>query len=456
MEKVIERIRGSRERHREELLELLRIPSISSDPAHKSDMEKTAHWLLTKLQEIGVRSEIIPTAGHDIVYGEYLRASGAPTILVYGHYDVQPVDPVDLWLSPPFEPEIRDGAVFARGASDDKGQVLAHLLAVEAWLAETDSLPVNLKFVIEGEEEVGSPNLKPFVEAGRERLACDAVMVSDSAFFARGVPSLVYGLRGLTYVEVIARGPNRDLHSGTFGGAVCNPADALTRMVAALHDEQRRVTIPGFYDRVRELSAAERQGFASLPHDDGAYRKDLGVAALEGEADYSTLERAWARPTLEVNGIWGGFAGEGAKTVLPAEAGAKISMRLVPDQDPDEIADAFEAHLRALAPAGIELEFVRHHGGRPFLAEPDSPFVEAGKRALALAFGPEPILTREGGSIPVVETFDTELGAPAVLMGLGLPDDNLHSPNEKMDLEQFHKGVEAAAQFMALAGAVHT
>jgi len=226
--------------------------------------------------------------------------------------------------------------------------------------------------------------------------------------------------------------------------------------VAALHDEQRRVTIPGFYDRVRELSAAERQGFASLPHDDGAYRKDLGVAALEGEADYSTLERAWARPTLEVNGIWGGFAGEGAKTVLPAEAGAKISMRLVPDQDPAEIADAFEAHLRALAPAGIELEFVRHHGGRPFLAEPDSPFVEAGKRALALAFGPEPILTREGGSIPVVETFDTELGAPAVLMGLGLPDDNLHSPNEKMDLEQFHKGVEAAAQFMALAGAVHT
>ncbi len=454
MDKVIEQIQQSRESHEAALFDLLRIPSVSSDPAHREDMERAAAWLLKRLQDIGIRSEIIPTPGHSIVYGEYMQAEGAPTILLYGHYDVQPVDPLNLWHTPPFEPEIRDGAVYARGSSDDKGQLLTHVLAAAKWLEAEGSLPVNLKIVIEGEEEVGSPNLQPFVEANKDKLSCDAVMVSDSAFFARGVPSLVYGLRGLAYVEVIVRGPNRDLHSGLYGGAVCNPADALARMIAGLHDKQRRVTVPGFYDKVRELTQVERDGFAALPHDDTDYAADLAVASLEGEDGFTTIERLTARPTLEVNGMWGGFIGEGAKTVLPAEAGAKISMRLVPDQDPDEAADAIEKHLQALAPAGVEVEVKRHHGGKPFLADPDSPFVEAGKTALERAFGKEAILIRGGGSIPVVETFNAVLGVPAVLMGLGLPDDNLHSPNEKMDMEQFHKGIEAAAHFMALAGAL--
>ncbi|MCB1161784.1 MAG: dipeptidase [Candidatus Latescibacteria bacterium] len=454
MDKVIAAIRAAADRQRAELFELLSIPSISADPAHKPDVQRAAQWLLAKLQGMGIRSEVVPTPGHGIVYGEHLATEGAPTVLLYGHYDVQPVDPLNLWTTPPFEPTIRDGKVFARGSSDDKGQVLCHLLAIEAFMEATGGLPVNLKIVIEGEEEVGSPNLTPFVEASRERLACDAVMVSDSAFFAKGVPSIVYGLRGLAYMEVIAHGPNRDLHSGSYGGAVANPADALAGMIAALHDEDRRIAVPGFYDKVRQLTPAEREEYTRLPHDEEAYMADLGVDGLQGEAGFSTLERLSARPTLEVNGIWGGYMGEGAKTVLPAYAGAKISCRLVPDQDPDDIAARVEKRLRELAPAGIRLEFVRHHGGRPYLAAPDSPFVEAGKGALEAAFGKRPVMTREGGSIPVVEAFGRLLGAPAVLMGLGLPDDNLHSPNEKLDLEQFHKGIEAAAQFMALAGKV--
>ena len=454
MDKVIAAIRAAADRQRAELFELLSIPSISADPAHKPDVQRAAQWLLAKLQGMGIRSEVVPTPGHGIVYGEHLATEGAPTVLLYGHYDVQPVDPLNLWTTPPFEPTIRDGKVFARGSSDDKGQVLCHLLAIEAFMEATGGLPVNLKIVIEGEEEVGSPNLTPFVEASRERLACDAVMVSDSAFFAKGVPSIVYGLRGLAYMEVIAHGPNRDLHSGSYGGAVANPADALAGMIAALHDEDRRIAVPGFYDKVRQLTPAEREEYTRLPYDEEAYMADLGVDGLQGEAGFSTLERLSARPTLEVNGIWGGYMGEGAKTVLPAYAGAKISCRLVPDQDPDDIAARVEKRLRELAPAGIRLEFVRHHGGRPYLAAPDSPFVEAGKGALEAAFGKRPVMTREGGSIPVVEAFGRLLGAPAVLMGLGLPDDNLHSPNEKLDLEQFHKGIEAAAQFMALAGKV--
>lgn len=454
MDKVIARIRGAAERQRAELFELLRIPSISAEPARKADMQRAAEWLLRKLQAMGVKSEIIPTPGHALVYGEHLAAPGAPTVLMYGHYDVQPVDPLDLWTTPPFEPTIRNEAVFARGSSDDKGQVLCHLLAAEALLAETGGLPVNLKILIEGEEEVGSPNLTPFVSANREKLACDALVVSDSAFFAKGVPSLVYGLRGLAYLEVFVQGPNRDLHSGTFGGAVTNPADALAGMIAALHDSERRIAVPGFYDKVRPLTPAEREEYKRLPHNDEAYMKELGVSGLMGEAGYSTLERCSGRPTLEVNGIWGGYTGEGAKTVLPAKAAAKISCRLVPDQDPDEIARLVEAQLKRLAPAGITVEVKQHHGGRPFLCALDSPFVEAGKGALEAAYGKRPVLAREGGSIPVVEAFSRELKAPVVLMGFGLPDDNPHSPNEKLDLEQFHKGIEAAAQFLALAGKV--
>jgi acetylornithine deacetylase/succinyl-diaminopimelate desuccinylase-like protein len=454
MDKVIARIRGAAERQRAELFELLSIPCISAEPARKADMQRAAQWILTKLQGMGVKSEIIPTAGHALVYGEHMGAKGAPTVLIYGHYDVQPVDPLELWTTPPFAPAIRNEAVYARGSSDDKGQVLCHLLAVEALLAETGGLPVNLKFLIEGEEEVGSPNLTPFVAANREKLACDALVVSDSAFFAKGVPSLVYGLRGLAYIEVFVQGPNRDLHSGSFGGGVTNPADALAGMITALHDSERRIAVPGFYDKVRPLTPAEREEYKRLPHNDDAYMKELGVSGLIGEAGYSTLERVSGRPTLEVNGIWGGYTGEGAKTVLPAKAAAKISCRLVPDQDPDEIAQLLEARLKALAPAGITVEVKQHHGGKPFIAALDSPFIEAGKAALAAAFGKQPVLAREGGSIPVVEAFSRELKAPVVLMGLGLPDDNPHSPNEKLDLEQFHKGIETAAHFLALAGKV--
>jgi acetylornithine deacetylase/succinyl-diaminopimelate desuccinylase-like protein len=454
MDKVIERIRQSASAHRSDLDELLRVPSISSNPENKADMETAAKWLLTRMQKLGIRSEIIPTPGHSIVYGEHLQAEGAPTILVYGHYDVQPVDPLELWDTPPFEPSERDGAVFARGSSDDKGQLLIHLFAAQEILAETGGLPVNLKFLLEGEEEVGSPNLKPFIEANIDKLACDAVVVSDTSFFSRDVPSMLYGLRGLSYVEVIVRGPDRDLHSGEFGGAVANPADVLARMIAALHDEDRRIAIPGFYDKVRELEGREREAFASLPHNEAAYKKDLDVEALEGEEGFTTLERLWARPTLEVNGIWGGFSGEGAKTVLPAEAGAKISCRLVPDQNPDEVSDLLEKRLRELAPASVSLEFIRHHGGNPFLAEPDNTFVKAGARAINKAFGKMPVLVRGGGSVPVTETFQSMLGVPCVMMGVGLPDDRLHSPNEKFDLEQFHKGIEAAAWFLHEAGKV--
>ncbi|MBC8366568.1 dipeptidase [bacterium] len=454
MDKVIERIRQSASTHRSDLDELLRVPSISSNPENKADMETAAKWLLTRMQKLGIRSEIIPTPGHSIVYGEHLEAEGAPTILVYGHYDVQPVDPLELWDTPPFEPSEREGAVFARGSSDDKGQLLIHLFAAQEILAETGGLPVNLKFLLEGEEEVGSPNLKPFIEANIDKLACDAVVVSDTSFFSRDVPSMLYGLRGLSYVEVIVRGPALDLHSGEFGGAVANPADALARMIAALHDDDRRIAIPGFYDKVRELEGREREAFASLPYDEAAYKKDLGVEALEGEAGFTTLEQLWARPTLEVNGIWGGFSGEGAKTVLPAEAGAKISCRLVPDQNPDEISDLLEKRLRELAPAGVRLEFIRHHGGNPFLAEPDNVFVKAGARAINKAFGKMPVLVRGGGSVPVTETFQSLLGVPCVMMGVGLPDDRLHSPNEKFDLKQFHKGIEAAAWFLHEAGEV--
>jgi acetylornithine deacetylase/succinyl-diaminopimelate desuccinylase-like protein len=332
--------------------------------------------------------------------------------------------------------------------------LLIHLFAAQEILAETGGLPVNLKFLLEGEEEVGSPNLKPFIEANIDKLACDAVVVSDTSFFSRDVPSMLYGLRGLSYVEVIVRGPDRDLHSGEFGGAVANPADVLARMIAALHDEDRRIAIPGFYDKVRELEGREREAFASLPHNEAAYKKDLDVEALEGEEGFTTLERLWARPTLEVNGIWGGFSGEGAKTVLPAEAGAKISCRLVPDQNPDEVSDLLEKRLRELAPASVSLEFIRHHGGNPFLAEPDNTFVKAGARAINKAFGKMPVLVRGGGSVPVTETFQSMLGVPCVMMGVGLPDDRLHSPNEKFDLEQFHKGIEAAAWFLHEAGKV--
>lgn len=442
-------VREQRQRYLEQLSELLRIPSISTDPNRRDDVHRAAAWVRQRLLAAGcTKAEIHPTEGHPIVYGEWCGAPGKPTILVYGHYDVQPVDPIEQWQTPPFEPTIRDGRIYARGAADDKGQFVIHINALEAHLKTSGTSPVNVKFLIEGEEEIGSEHLTPFVKANRRTLACNAVVVSDTAMFAKGVPSICHGLRGLTYLQVDLRGTDTDLHSGTFGGAVINPIFALVHMLAALKDARGKVRVPGFYDRVRKLTAAERKAFASLPHSDAKYKKSMGAPELFGEAGFTTLERTWARPTLEINGIWGGFTGEGAKTVIPAEAHAKISCRLVPNQTSREIARKVEAHLKKIAPKAVKVKVRELHGGEGWLAETDHPALRAAGRAVERAFGKAPVFMREGGSIPVIPSFGKILGVPAVLLGIGLHDDNLHAPNEKLDLDNFYKGNEAAAFLM--------
>jgi acetylornithine deacetylase/succinyl-diaminopimelate desuccinylase-like protein len=379
------------------------------------------------------------------VYGDWLGAPGAPTILFYGHYDVQPVDPLDLWQSPPFEATVRDGEIYARGSADDKGQVFMHLKAVEAHLKEGGRLPVNIKFMLEGEEEVGSEHLDDFVRGHKADLKADVVVISDSPMFARGVPSICYGLRGLVYCQIDLRGSGTDLHSGSFGGAVANPAFVLAQMIAQMKDRGGRIKIPNFYDDVKPLDEAERAAWASLPFNERKYKKDFGIPKLFGESDYTTLERTWARPTLEVNGLLSGFTGEGAKTVLPAVAMAKISMRLVPNQEPNRIAELFEAYVRKLAPKTVDLTFTRMQGGKPWMTSYDNPFVQAAGRAIEKGFGRTPVYTREGGSIPVVSTFQEELGLPSVLFGVGLPDENAHAPNEKLDVTNFHNGIISSA-----------
>jgi acetylornithine deacetylase/succinyl-diaminopimelate desuccinylase-like protein len=392
-----------------------------------------------------MQARTFPTDGHPVVFGEWAGAGpGKPTVLVYGHYDVQPVDPLHLWTSPPFEPAVRDGALYARGAVDDKGQVWLHLKAFEAW-RQAGGPPVNVKMIFEGEEEVGSANLGPFLERERARLAADAVVVSDSPMFAKGVPSICYGLRGLAYLQVDVEGPRVDLHSGSFGGAVLNPANALARIVAGLQDASGKVLVPGFYDRVRRLTARERANTKRLPFD----RKEWLAAAGSppapwGEPGFHVLERIWARPTLEVNGIWGGFQGEGAKTIIPAKAGAKISMRLVPDQTPEEIERKFTAYVKKLAPREVKVTVRSLHGGSAFLSEVDAPAFRATERALERAFGRKPVLTREGGSIPFTATIQAALRCPVILMGFGLPDENSHAPNERLDLENYQKGIVSA------------
>lgn len=439
----------NRPRHLDQLSELLRIPSVSTDPGRREDVARAAAWLKARLRESGCTSaEIHPTEGHPVVYGEWLGAPGRPTILVYGHYDVQPADPLELWTSPPFEPAIRDGRIYARGATDDKGQLSIHVNALEAHLATSGRCPVNVKFLIEGEEEIGSPHLTPFIEANRKRLSCDAVVVSDTAIFSKKVPSICHGLRGLAYLQVDVRGTDHDLHSGSFGGAVINPAFALAQMLAALKDARGKVKVPGFYDRVRKLTPAERKSFASLPHSDARFKKEIGAPELHGEAGFTTLERLWARPTIEINGIWGGFTGEGAKTVIPAEAHAKISCRLVPNQTPAEIGRKVEAYLRKLAPKAVRVKVRNFHGGPAWLAETDHPALQAAGRAVERAFGKRPVFTREGGSIPVIASFTRLLGVPSVLLGVGLQDDNAHAPDEKLDLDLFFRGNEAAAYLM--------
>lgn len=445
MERVLRTIAADREASLEDLKTFLRIPSVSTDPARGGEVRRAARWLAERLSGLGCRVEVRETPGHPIVYGEWTGAPGRPTLLVYGHYDVQPEDPVEEWTSPPFEPAIRDGAIYARGAADDKGQVLIHLKAAEAWLRAEGRLPVNLKFLIEGEEEVGSPNLEPFVMAEAGRLKADAIAISDTAMLAKGVPALCVGLRGIVYCQVDLQGPATDLHSGIFGGSVANPAGVLCRLLAGLTDAQGRVTIPGFYDDVRPITRAEREAFAVLPFDETAYRESLGVPALDGEAGFTTLERRWARPTFEVNGLQAGFTGTGSKTVLPARAMAKVSMRLVPDQDPEKIVRAFEATLRRHCPPSVTLTLTRMHGSKPWLAPTDHPVLQAGARALERGFGRRPVFIREGGSIPIVTTLTDRLGVPILLLGFGLPDENAHAPDERLDLENFSRGIQTVA-----------
>jgi acetylornithine deacetylase/succinyl-diaminopimelate desuccinylase-like protein len=442
---VTEYLQRNREQSLAELNELLRIPSISAKSEHKGDTAAAADWLAQRMRAIGLEVELVATAGNPVVLGAWRGAAGAPTLLVYGHYDVQPPEPLDEWLSSPFEPTVRDGKLFARGSVDDKGQVYLHLKAVEAHLATNGSLPVNVVFLIEGEEEVGSEHLPKFLADNVDRLHCDAVMISDTTMFAPGLPSITIGLRGLAYMEVRVQGPSVDLHSGAYGGAVVNPANALARIIAQLHDERGRVTIPGFYDRVREMDARERENVASLPFEEEGLREEVGAPKLGGEEGYGPLERIWVRPTLDVNGLLSGYTGEGAKTVLPAKAMAKVSMRLVPDQEHRQVERAFTDHVKSLAPEGVTVEVEALHGGQPWFAEPSGPVFEAARRALAKAYGRDPVTIREGGSIPIVKAFEDTLGAPVVLIGFGLPGENAHAPNEWMSLDNFHRGAEAIA-----------
>lgn len=435
-----------------QLMEFLRIPSVSTDPAHAADVERCADWLADHLRSIGMpHVEIFPTKGHPIVYAEYLEAGpSVPTVLFYGHYDVQPVDPIDLWTNPPFEPTVRDGKVYARGATDDKGQVFLHIKALEALFAINGKLPVNVKLLIEGEEEIGSPNLAPFVKEKKKMLKCDAVLVSDTPMFAPGKPSLVYGLRGLAYLQIDVQGPNRDLHSGSYGGAVANPLNALAHIIAMLKSPDGSILVPGFFDDVLEITHDEHIALTDLDYDEDRLLDDVGVTKLVGEENYTTPERLWARPTLDVNGLLGGFTGEGAKTVLPAKAMAKVSMRLVPHQKHTDIAQKVMDYIRQITPPGVTVQVQDLHGADPVLVPRDSPAMHAAVTALEDTFETPCRFTREGGSIPVVLLFDTILKAPTVLMGFGLNNENAHSPDEHFDLGNFHIGMRAAARYYEL------
>jgi acetylornithine deacetylase/succinyl-diaminopimelate desuccinylase-like protein len=432
-------------RIREELFAFLRIPSVSARSEHNADTARAADWVAAALRAVGLRADVQRTDGHPVVVGEWRGSDGAPTVLVYGHYDVQPPEPLELWDSPPFEPTIRDGKLFARGSVDDKGQLFLHVKALEAHLKVRGSLPVNILVLAEGEEEIGSPSLTPFVDRHADLLRSDAVVISDSSMFAPGLPSILSSLRGLAYFQIDVDGPTTDLHSGSYGGAVVNPATALARIIATLHDDRWRVAIPGFYDRLRDWSADDRAQVRALPFDEEVFRRETGAPALNGEAGFSTLERVWARPTCEVNGLLSGYTGEGAKTVLPSRAMAKISCRLVPDQEPDEIERLLRAHVERVAPREVRIRVTHLHGGRPWRAQLGGPLYDAARRALAAAFGREPVVVGEGGSIPVVGDFDRVLAGPVLLMGFGLPGENAHAPNEWISVDNFERGMRAVA-----------
>jgi acetylornithine deacetylase/succinyl-diaminopimelate desuccinylase-like protein len=446
MDDVLAFIDQHRNRFVDELKEWVKIPAISSDPAHDEDLVKNAEHLVADLKRLGAdAAEIWPTKGHPAVFAEWNHAPGKPTLLVYGHHDVQPVDPLELWITPPFEPDVREGRMWGRGVVDDKGQVYIHVKAIESFLATKKKLPINLKLIVEGEEEVGSVHLDELMKEKAKRLQSDFVCVSDTAMFGRGIPSLCVGLRGLMYLEVEVSAPSGDLHSGSFGGGVANPINVLAKIIAKLHDDDGRITVPGFYDEVVPLTDKERKEIASLPFDEKEWAQSTGAGALMGEKGYSTLERVWARPSLDVNGIGGGFQAEGAKTIIPARATAKISCRLVPHQEPEEIARQVGEHLEKLAPPGVRVKVTYLHGGRPYLAPTDHPVFEVAKRAFSKAFGRPTVFIREGGSIPFVRTIADATGKPCLLMGFGQPDENAHAPNEWLDLENYHLGIKSAA-----------
>ena len=438
-----------KEAFEEQLKDLIRIPSISAQPAHNADTRRAAEFIKNDLQAIGLTTELIETKGHPLVYAESLKAPGTPTVLIYGHYDVQPPGPLEPWLSPPFEPTVRNGNLYARGATDDKGQMFTHLKAVEAWLKTAGSLPLNVKILIEGEEEVGGANLEAFVAANSEKLRCDFAVISDTSQFAPGQPSILYGLRGLAYFELVVEGANTDLHSGTFGGTVANPLIALATILASLKDPDGRIQLDGFYDKVRPLTDRERAAFAALPFSDEAYQAKLGVNSLQGEIGYTTLERRGARPTCDVHGLYGGYQGEGPMTVLPRKAGAKVSFRLVPDQDPSLVSQQFHAHVKKVCPPGVTYKIIEYSAAPGIMFGFESPAVNAAVKAIEKGFGKAPVFVREGGSIPVVGLIKHALGVDTLLLGWGQDDDNLHGPNEKFSLADFHRGIKTSAYLLA-------
>lgn len=455
MKQLIDDIDAHFEASKETLIGLLKIPSVSTAPEHKTDVVHACEYLRGMLESMGMENVTVhSTKGHPILTAEHCKQQGKPTVLVYGHYDVQPSDPDNEWLTPPFDPVIKGDRIYARGASDDKGQLLTHVLALESYFRTGTPLPVNVKILLEGEEEIGSPNLVPFLEANKEWAACDMVVVSDTAMFSEDKPSITVGLRGLAYMEVRVKGAKRDLHSGVFGGAAPNPANILAEMITKLKDENGRILIPGFYDSVRDLTPAERQAYSELPFDEKAYKEAIGIRDVVGEEEYSILERVSARPTLDVNGLWSGYQGEGAKTVLPAKAGAKISMRLVPDQDPHTIAALFKAYIEKIAPDSVEVEVEDHHGGYPIVVDLDFDGIRAAADAFKDVYGSDVYFTREGGSIPIIAEFKRILGANSVLMGFGLTEDGLHSPNESFSLKDFGRGIKVSATFFAKLGGI--
>jgi len=449
LERLDAYLEANRGRFEEQLKALIRIPSVSAQPDHDADTRRAAEFVRDDLAAMGLATELIDTSRHPLVYAEGPAVPGKPTVLFYGHYDVQPPEPLEPWLSPPFEPTVRDGNLHARGATDDKGQMFTHLKSAEAWIKAGGGLPVNVKFLIEGEEEVGGASLEAYVAQNQAKLRCDYAVISDTSQFAPGMPAITYGLKGLAYYELIVHGAKIDLHSGTFGGAVANPCNALATILASLKDRDGRIQIAGFHDAVRPLEDWERAEFARLPFSEAEFQASLGVTSLEGEAGYTTLERKWARPTCDVNGLYGGYQGPGPKTVLPCKAGAKLSFRLVPDQDPKTVAEQFRAHVKAVCPPGVTYEIVEHSGAPAVLVDTDTPGVRAATKAIEAGFGTRPVLIREGGSIPVVGLFKTQLDVDTLLLGWGQNDDNLHGPNEKFSLADFHRGIKSSVYLLA-------